>query len=169
MKQILLIMTSCRVHLLTHINKKQGKKMKSFLLIILFTSIGVWADFSKRGNIVTDSITKLQWQDDAVGEQMSWQEAIKHCEGLSLDGYSDWRLPTINELKSIIDRSKYEPAIVKGFENTSSSNSFSVYWSSTTHPRIRDNALAVKFYSATVSTEVGKYKSFFVRCVRAGQ
>ena len=104
--------------------------MKQILLILIGLSSLSLAEFSRDGDIVTDTISKLQWQDNAIGEKMTWESAIDYCENtLRLGGYSDWRLPNINELKSIVDRSKYDPIIVNGFENTSSY----YYWSSSTY------------------------------------
>ena len=34
---------------------------------------------------------------------MNWELALAHCETLSFAGYSDWRLPSRNELQSLID------------------------------------------------------------------
>ena len=93
--------------------------------LMLFLMIGVsllLADFSRDNTkqIVTDSITKLQWQDDSDARSVkkSWQGAISYCEDLSLGGYSDWRLPNKNELISIIDYSTYKPAMDGVFQNT---------------------------------------------------
>ena len=119
------------------------------------------ADFIKTGNIVKDSVSKLEWQDDAVGSTMTWQSAITYCETLNIGGHSDWRLPNINELKSIVDRSKEEPTIVNGFGSTSSS----YYWSSTTYESSKDRAWAVNFYSGYVGY-YGKGNDGYVRCVK---
>ena len=136
----------------------------SFSLLLMFTSV-VSADFSRDGSIVTDSVAGLQWQDDAIGESMEWREAINHCEDdVSLGGHGDWRLPNVNELKSIIDRSRYNPAIVSAFEHTSSSR----YWSSTTNEGRHEYAWYVSFYSGYVSSN-GKGNNRYVRCVRDGQ
>jgi hypothetical protein len=55
--------------------------------------------------IVTDNLQGLMWQDnDAVGSAVyTWQDATSYCENLDLAGYTDWRLPEIDELESIID------------------------------------------------------------------
>jgi len=135
----------------------------SFVLLLIFTSVAN-ADFTKEGDIVKDSVTKLEWQDDAVGDEMQWQEAIEYCESLELGGYDDWRLPNINELKTIIDRSRYNPAIVLVFENTSSYD----YWSSTTYEDGHDVAWNVNFYVGYVYGS-SKDDDRYVRCVRAGQ
>ncbi len=133
--------------------------------MIGFSSL-VFADFTKNGDIVTDNKTGLQWQDNADASTTTkiWTDAINYCENLTLDGYSDWRLPNINELKSIVDRSKSNSAIVDGFANFSSS----YYWSSTSNVGYEDYAWYVLFYHGSVSYYY-KYGNFYVRCVRAGQ
>jgi len=138
--------------------------MKKIIIIMLGLSIALLADFTKEGDIVTDSVTKLEWQDDAVGDEMEWQEAIEYCESLELGGYDDWRLPNINEFKTIIDRSRYNPAIVLAFEYISSS----YYWSSTTVENGHENAWFVHFDNGYVSYS-NKDNHSYVRCVRAGQ
>jgi hypothetical protein len=122
------------------------------------------ASFSKSDNIVTDSTTGLQWQDDAVGNTMPWEEAIAYCKALELDTYSDWRLPNVNELKTIVDRSKYNPAIVSGFTNFGSS----YYWSSTSYKYRTGSAWIVNFDDGYVGS-YDKSGSNYVRCVRAGE
>ena len=56
--------------------------------------------------VVTDSTTGLQWQKNYVGK--NWQEALSYCENLEYAGYSDWRLPSKNELASLYDFDKEE-------------------------------------------------------------
>ena len=140
--------------------------MKKILFITTGISALLFADFTKSGDIVTDNQTGLQWQDDTDAKNITktWTEAIAYCENLSLGGYDDWRLPNINELKSIVDRSKSNPAIVDGFANFSSN----YYWSSTTQVGDESDAWYVRFGRGGVYSD-GKNGNYYVRCVRAGQ
>jgi len=51
---------------------------------------------------VTDLVTGLMWQQ-AYSGKMTYAEAVAAAESFELAGYTDWRLPTIKELYSLID------------------------------------------------------------------
>ena len=59
--------------------------------------------------VVTDKTTGLMWQNTFTMQQ-GWGLALAHCEKLNYAGFSDWRLPNRNELASLIDYSRKEPA-----------------------------------------------------------
>jgi len=76
---------------------------------------------NNESNIVTDVTTGLDWQDtefNAQSIEMNRDEAIEYCENLVLGSYNDWRLPNINELKSIISFSKSNRAFDSVFTYT---------------------------------------------------
>jgi hypothetical protein len=57
----------------------------------------------------TDPSTGLMWAGKDNGKDMSWHNAIKYCRNLRLAGYSDWRLATLAELRTIYDRNANAP------------------------------------------------------------
>lgn len=73
---------------------------------------------------VTDDITDLVWQQTAdsngdgvidVDDKMTQEEAASYCGNLMLAGLSDWRLPDIKEMYSLIDFSGED---VSGYSGT---------------------------------------------------
>ena len=140
--------------------------MKTIFLIMIGLSVSTWADFTKEENTVTDNITGLQWQDDArIGTHSNtWKRAIDRCEALSLDGFNDWRLPNLNELTSLVDYSRTNPAIDPTFQRVVARG----YWSSTTYAGFASSAWVVYFRSGGQGNSSKGY-SKYVRCVRAGE
>jgi len=49
----------------------------------------------------TDPATGLMWTRRDNGFALRWQPAVNYCQNLQLGGYTDWQLPTIDELKKI--------------------------------------------------------------------
>lgn len=43
------------------------------------------------------------WSGRSNGEDVVWSEASAYCATLELDGYGDWRLPTLFELETLHD------------------------------------------------------------------
>lgn len=130
---------------------------------------GVQRSYSRsEAGVVTDNVTKLEWQDDYSDNSGSiksdtWQGAIDYCSGLGLDG-GGWRLPTRKELASLSDYGRYAPAIDPVFTQVTSSH----YWSSTTHAFGASIAWFVNFYGGYQSFNGSKADSHYVRCVRSG-
>lgn len=81
-----------------------------FLLITLAYSDERFID--NNDGTVTDTATNLMWASmDNMGD-ITWQDAKIYCENPPIAGYkySDWRMPTIKELKTLYDKDgrKYE-------------------------------------------------------------
>ncbi len=113
--------------------------------------------------IVIDKTTGLMWQDniDAKTIRKNRKDAKQYCRRLVFGGYKDWYLPRVKELNSIVDKTKYDPAIRDGFKNIVSSH----YWSSS--PNLSDIVIAINvdFKSGQSYNNTRKGKAF-VRCVR---
>jgi hypothetical protein len=63
---------------------------------------------------VLDNTTGLIW-DAGETEELNFAAAQSHANGSEVAGFKDWRLPTVEELFMLADRTKFEPAIDKGF------------------------------------------------------
>ncbi len=118
-----------------------------------FTSSTIQGDV-----IVTDTETALMWQKTYVSGK-TWQQALSYCESLTYAGYSDWRLPDKNELASLVNYEKYNPA--SDFPDMPSQ----YFWSSSTYASNTSSAWIVSFGYGYVNGG-NKTGSFYVRCVR---
>lgn len=125
--------------------------------------------YTVSGDCVTDNLTGLMWTGDAnlPGMYKTWQQALDYANGLSLCGYTDWRLPNRKELRSQIDYSKTNPALPLDhpFTNVESSD----YWSSTTNASITGNAWFVNLWSGYMYHSDKFHYYNYVWPVRAGQ
>jgi len=138
---------------------------------------------SNNDGTVTDRYTGLMWQrcpagyslgdngttdfdDDecvAAGDTaVTWQEALQTAAADSSATHSDWRLPNIKELDSILELTCHSPAIARvEFPNTPSS----LFWSGTPG-QVSNAARVVDFARGDVGT-AGKLEEAHVRLVRA--
>ena len=108
--------------------------------------------------IVTDTKTGLVWQK-TYETGKTWQAALDYCENLTYAGYSDWRLPDKNELASLVNYEKHNPA--SDFPDMPSEN----FWSSSTSVYDTGRAWNVDFSLGTVRNYY-KTVTSYVRCVR---
>ncbi len=125
----------------------------------------------------------LEWQRCYDGKVYDWEEAATYCHRLVNGGYSDWRLPTIDELKRLVmcsngtptplndypthpyscsdsglepfDRPTIDPRFVCGFHG---------YWSSTRNDQ--NKAWTVSFVNGTSYDGDYIWLTKYVRCVR---
>jgi len=126
---------------------------------------GVDSSYSRANEIVTDNITGLMWQDNAevTTTKKEWDLATSYCQSLSLSSYTDWRLPTIKELQTIISLSKSFPSIDNTFKKIASTTN--IYWSSSEATKLTNEAWSVRFnYGYTM--HLNKDERHYVRCVR---
>ena len=62
----------------------------------------------------TDPDTGLTWAKADNGSDVNWNQANSYCSNLRQGGYSDWRLPTIEEMQGIYDPSVDVPGQSNG-------------------------------------------------------
>ena len=97
-------------------------------------------DFHDNGNgTITDRATGLMWQKADSGMGMNWEQALAYAANFKLAGYSDWRLPNVKELQSIVDYTR-APAVTTSaaisplFQVTKlSDGDYPFFWTNTTH------------------------------------
>lgn len=102
--------------------------------------------FVDNGNkTITDEATGLMWMQEDSKVGMDWKHALVYAENMTFAGYSDWRLPNVKELQSIVDytrspsasdASKIGPAINSLFTctpitNEAGNSDYAYYWTST--------------------------------------
>jgi hypothetical protein len=104
------------------------------------------------------------WQRGDSGTGRTWEQANAYCDNLELDGYTDWRLPEIEALRTIVDYARFNPALSSIFDPRRSHG----YWSSNTYVSIPDDAWAVGFYYGEVYAPGKTGNDVYVRCVRSG-
>ena len=148
---------------------------------------GVARSYTDNGNgTITDNVTGLIWEkldnlnfaadfsnihdaDNNYSTSTSAFQKITDLNTANFAGNSDWRLPNVKELQSLVFFGRSAPAIDSAFNN--GTDSFTritgTYWSSTTFPSVPGQAWGVSF---TVGGSVLVFKTsatnFFVRAVR---
>ena len=130
-------------------------------------------------NCVTDKLTGLMWLRNPDATARDWTTAITYCKGL--DGtngrgnHTDWRLPNLKELQSLIDLGYRNPALcdTTGTGQWLENDPFidvqpDYYWSSTTVAGYPDNAWWVHLLAGS-DGGVSKATTYYVWPVRGGQ
>jgi len=130
---------------------------------LLLSTIIVSALSAQQAGVTFDSGTSLLWQDNATvkKEIFTFAEAQKHCKNLVIGDYSDFRLPTIYELQTIVDYKNHNPAILNGFKSVASDD----VWSSTPYAYRTDSYWTIDFKKGTTEPTSERY-SKHIRCVQ---
>jgi hypothetical protein len=116
--------------------------------------------------MVTDAVRRLTWDVAKFGNRrMTHAEALDACAELCTGGYSDWRLPTIQELLSLVDYSRHSPAIATEYFPDCKSD---WYWSATSYGPESGCAWVVSFDQGYSGLD-DRCSANYVRAVRASQ
>ena len=126
---------------------------------------------------VTDKVTSLMWMKCSIGQSgadcntgtvktFSWDKALQYPDSIDasggFSGFSDWRLPNLKELSSLVEMACLSPAINSSyFPNTPRDT----YWSSTPDG---GNSVSLTFLDGYFGQD-NRTEEFDVRLVRDGQ
>lgn len=117
-----------------------------------------------KSEVVLDNSTGLMWDAAGSEKRMTHKEAEAYVKTLKLGGFTDWRLPTVQELLTLVDYSRTNPAI----DTSAFSCKSECYWTGTPYAGVADSAWYV-YFGGGGSNWYYRYGDFCVRAVRASQ
>ncbi len=131
--------------------------LKRSITVVLFSiySVSSQASLISSGDLtVYDSVQDLTWTKDAnLNGQMDWATAVAWANNLDYAGYTDWLLPTINQLTTQFRTNLAEAngSSIAASHNDSY-NLFTnvqsyVYWSGSEYAPVPDGALSFDTYN----------------------
>jgi hypothetical protein len=148
--------------------------MATWLMMALWVGLGASVARSGRadapagrymvgGGVVVDTKTGLSWTQAASSTEMTEEAAQMSC-ATNMTAGGGWRLPSVGELQSIIDETRYNPAIdTTAFPNTPATDFF---WTQSGYESFPGFGWAVSFlYGLTTVYQQGAQNGW-VRCVK---
>lgn len=138
--------------------------------------------FTVLGNgIVRDTKTGLMWQQCSLGQSFAdttcsgsasnytWRQALQAADAFNqaggFAGFTDWRIPNLKELASILERQCQYPSINLAIFPTTAD--YSGYWSASVVSPLQYGAMAVLFTRGQLYGVTGD-DTYHVRLVRGG-
>jgi hypothetical protein len=134
-----------------------------------FTKIGAdgakLADDAAEWDAVLDNTTQLIWTVKETA-RYTWKKAAAAVKKLDTAGFTDWRLPTVEELFLLADRTKHSPAIDTTFFPDCKSD---WYWTATPAACSPGGFAWLVVFSFGFASWYHQVNANFVRAVRASQ
>jgi hypothetical protein len=158
------------------------------------TRSGMALSFTDNGDgTITDNVTGLMWEKKSrdgslhdreksftwapgTGSIWEWIGQVNAENGKGFADHTDWRIPNVKELDSIVDYGFASPTASAEFNmsctgscgvTTCSCTKTSGYWSATTLPSLTTSAFVVRFSDGKIS-DSDKTMTAFARAVRGG-
>lgn len=129
----------------------------------LLLTLTLAASLSAQAGITYDSGTGLLWQDNTnvTQDRFTYAQAEQFCASLKIGEYSDFRIPTMRELHTIVDYRYHDPAMLKGFKHVESED----FWTSTPYAYRNGDFWTIDFKKGTTEPTGERY-SKNLRCVQ---
>lgn len=137
-------------------------------------------NFSRANGIVTDEYRSLQWQDayskedlrksankrvnvfshkkDGNHKPITYQDSLKYCQNLALGGFKDWRVPSRQELRTVIDHEAAENIHRVAFHSAFIQVTAWNYWTS-------EKQMTINFQNSYIE-HLKPDRKAYVKCVR---
>jgi len=119
------------------------------------------------GKAVLDKQTGLIWERSPDTTKMHWSSARGYCSDKEVGGRKGWRLPTIEELLSLVDTNESNPALPSGHPFTNVQSRF--YCSSFSDVAYPDIQYGVNFLYGKESSTFFEGNYVRVWCVLSGK
>lgn len=140
--------------------------MRYLVLVILIFSFSFSNTMKRDGTlkVVIDTSTKLMWMDSAINAKLrvTHGDAVDYCEELKFAGYSNWRLPEIEEYESIVDKKNERSYINRAFRF----NLAEGYWARKSHWRTLWFYADYMYFVSGTPYYDSRHKMKLFRCVR---
>jgi len=129
-------------------NAMRGSEKTFFVIYVRGNTAYGQNNFVDNANgSITDNATGLTWTQNDSQAGMNFETALNYCENLDYAGSTDWRLPNVKELQSIVDYSRspdtsnsaaIDPIFnISSITNEAGQVDYPAFWSSTTHASLR--------------------------------
>jgi hypothetical protein len=119
-----------------------------------------------KSEAVLDRETGLVWQRSPSTNDEIWRVSLQRCSTLIIADRRAWRLPRLEELASLLDLSRTQPALPAGHPFLNVQNS--TYWTANSNIENSTYAIGVSFYDSNLSEFNNKGDRNFYWCVRGG-
>ena len=115
-----------------------------------FIVLSNWKD-----EALLDRETGLVWERSPVSAtRIGWFDAVAECESLAVASRLGWRLPSVQELTSLLDPTQSNPALPAGNPFQAISSAFgSLFWTSATAEADASVAKAVNFSNGSITQQ----------------
>ena len=118
------------------------------------------------GQAVLDKETGLVWERSPDDTLRKWSAAISHCYEREVANRKGWRLPTVEELASLVDNDNSNPPLPTDHPFSNVQSDF--YLSSTTYRNDTTSMLAIQFTGGLVQVGTKSTAYGYEWCVRGG-